>query len=142
MKLSESKLRSIIKEELQRVLNENVGQVDVQKLSNSFDELKYVYDDYDTEKIYKFNKGKNIGELTQSEIDAIDEAFDMYLSEYDIVAQAQQIGKVLGKNVSAYKYTEEEHLSLRLQAAEKEKKKWADLRRKNDEYIKKHNIKI
>ena len=141
MKLTESQLRRIIKQELKKVLFENVENV--QALIASFDELQYVYDQYDTSKILKFNKGQNVGELTESEIEAIADhiGYDT-LDGYDIVAKAEIIGEALKKKVSQYKHSEEEHLALRKAAAEREKKKREDRRRANEEYFKKHNIEI
>lgn len=125
MKLTESQLRAIVKQELKKVLFENVQNV--QALIASFDELRYVYSSYDKSKILKFNKGQKVGELTESEIEAIAEhiGYDT-LDDYDIVAKAEIIGEALKKKVSEYKHSEEEDLALRKAAAQKEQEKRAE----------------
>ncbi len=153
MKLTESQLRVIVKQELKKVLFENVqnvDDVDVEALIDSFDELKYADDEYG-ENIYKFKNGQKIGELTQPEIDAIDEHMDeitdtfrVSLNNFDATEQAAIISKAFGKkDPSKYIRTKEELLASqasREAAAKKQKERYAELRRKNDEYFKKNPI--
>lgn len=73
MKITESQLRAVIKQELKKVLRENVQ--DVQALVASFDELKYIGGS-NKNKIIKFNKGVEVGPLSVSELKQLLEYVD------------------------------------------------------------------
>ena len=71
MKLTESRLRLIVKEELQKVLNENI-----QDLLKTFDEVRYTYGASPRDRIIKYKGGKEVGDLTVTELKQIFEYID------------------------------------------------------------------